>query len=129
MNVIEHIWDTHNVFSETARILKPGGLFVSAIPFMHHVHGSPDDYNRYTESTYRKYAEKYGFELLYIEPLGYGLFSFIYQTIGGWFYFPILKVIFQNLSVVLDKILQIIPQYKRLVKNIPLGYFWIMKKK
>lgn len=129
MNVIEHIWDTHNVFSEVSRVLKPGGMFVSSVPYMYMVHGSPDDYNRYTASAYKKYADKYGFELLYIEPLGYGLFSFIYQNILGWLYFDLLKNVARFLATNLDRILQIIPQYKRLANNIPLGYFWIMRKK
>lgn len=129
MNVLEHIWNTHNVFSEVSRVLKKGGKFVSTVPFMHQVHGSPDDYNRYTESAFRKYADKYGFEVIELKPLGYGLFTFIYQSIGGWLYFGILKSLAKWLCVTLDKIFSIIPQYRRLAHNIPLGYFWIMQKK
>lgn len=131
MNLIEHIFDTHNIFSETARVLKSGGLFVSAVPYMHHIHGSPDDFVRYTDSAYKKFADKYGFEVIYIEPLGYGLFSLIFQTLTiyktlpfAWL-FNIVKFVF----VIIDKILLAIPYYRKLANSIPLGYFWIMKKK
>ena len=131
MNLVEHIFDTHNVFSETSRVIKPGGLFVTAVPYMHHIHGSPDDFVRYTDSAYRKFADKYGFEVVYIEPLGYGLFSLIFQTMTIYktLPFPWLYNSFKFIFVSLDKVLQIIPYYKKLADKIPLGYFWIMKKK
>ncbi len=131
MNLIEHIFDTHNLFSETSRVLKPGGLFVSAVPYMHHVHGSPDDFVRYTDSAYKKFAEKYGFEIIYIEPLGYGLFSLIFQTatIYRTLPFPWLFNIVKSIFVTIDKILLNIPYYRKLANVVPLGYFWIMKKK
>ncbi len=129
MNVIEHIFDTHNLFAEVARVIKPGGLFVSSVPYMHHIHGSPDDYVRYTESAYRKFAERYGFEIVEIKILGYGLFSLMYQNVGGWFYFSFLKLIMKNICILFDKVLQAVPQYKKLSANIPLGYFWTMRKK
>ncbi len=129
MNFLEHIFNYHNVFSEVSRVLKPGGKFVTCTPFMHHIHGSPDDYHRYTESTYKKLADMYGFEIVMITTIGEGLFSLIYQSISGWFYFDFLKLFMKWLCINVDRILQIIPQYKKLAKNIPLGYFWIMQKK
>ena len=129
MNVLEHIFDYHNVFSEVARVLKHGGSFVSATPFMHHIHGSPDDYHRYTASTYRKLAEKYGFEITRVQTLGYGLFSLLYQTIGGWIPTKILKNVFRILFVSADKILLNFDLFRRLRDRIPLGYFVVMKKK
>ncbi len=129
MNFLEHIFNYHNVFAETSRVLKSGGLFVSNTPFMHHIHGSPDDYHRYTESTYRKLAEQYDFQVVTIKPLGDGLFSLFYQTVGGWLYFDILKFFTKWICINLDRLLQIIPQYRKLAKNIPLGYFVILKKR
>lgn len=131
MNLIEHIFDTHNIFSETSRVLKTGGLFVSSVPYMHHIHGSPDDFVRYTDSAYRKFAEKYGFEVIYLEPLGYGLFSLILQTIliKDWIRIPILKNTLKFIFVTFDKILLSLNPYRKLRDVIPLGYFWIMKKK
>lgn len=131
MNLIEHIFDTHNIFAETSRVLKPGGLFVSAVPYMHHVHGSPDDFVRYTDSAYRKFADKYGFEVIYMEPLGYGVFSLLFQTLTIYKTLPfaLLFNFVKYVFVSLDKLLLMIPYYKRLANTIPLGYFWIMKKK
>jgi SAM-dependent methyltransferase len=131
MNLIEHIYDTHNIFSESARVLKTGGMFVSAVPYMHHVHGSPDDFVRYTDSAYRKFADKYGFEVVYMKPLGFGLFSLIFQTITIYrtlpfvWLFNVVKFIF----VTIDKFLLNIAYYRKLADSIPLGYFWVMKKK
>ncbi len=45
---LEHIEDPQRVVKEMYRILKPGGLIRCAIPFMQGIHGSPDDYQRYT---------------------------------------------------------------------------------
>lgn len=131
MNFLEHIYNYHNVFAEVSRILKSGGLFVANTPFMHHIHGSPNDYHRYTEQTYRKLAEQYGFDMILIKPLGYGLFSLIFQTITiyktlPWpWLFNTVKFIFTTI----DKILLAIPYYRKLANTIPLGYFWVMKKK
>ena len=129
MNVLEHIFNYHNVFKETARVLKSGGYFVSTVPFMHHIHGSPDDYHRYTESTYRKLADMYGFEVVEMKVLGYGVFSLVYQSIGGSIPTRLGKSIFQALCIGIDKLGLTFARYRALRDRIPLGYYWIMKKR
>lgn len=131
MNLIEHIFDTHNIFAETARVLKQGGSFVSAVPYMHHIHGSPDDFVRYTDSAYKKFADRYGFEVIRMDSLGFGFFCLFFQTFTiyktlpfGWL-FNLVK----QICIGLDGILLAIPYYKKLALSIPLGYFWIMKKR
>jgi SAM-dependent methyltransferase len=128
MNFLEHIFNYHNVFGESARVLKKGGYFIANTPFMHHIHGSPNDYHRYTASAYRKLAELYGFEIIKIEPLGYGLFSLIYQCIGRWIPSRFLQKITKYCFESVDKILLHFKKYQELHERIPLGYFWIMKK-
>lgn len=131
VNVIEHIFNTHNVFQEVARVLKPGGLFVATMPFMHHIHGSPDDFVRYTASAYRKFAEKYNFEVIYLENLGEGIFALFFQTltIKRVIPIPVLFSIVKFIFISLDRLFSVFPFYKALAGSTPLGYFWIMKKK
>jgi SAM-dependent methyltransferase len=81
-NVLEHVYEFENAFSEQVRCIKVGGKIVIAVPFMHHIHGSPDDYIRYTESALRRMAEKFGCKVETLLPLGEGLFSLIFQCVG-----------------------------------------------
>lgn len=129
MNVLEHIFDFDSVFSEVYRVLKSQGLFVASTPFMFHVHGCPDDYFRYTESALRALSDKHGFAVEKIEILGYGLFSLLWQTVSGAIPTDILKKIGKKISIFFDKLLLCIPVFKRLRNRIPLGYFWVLRKK
>jgi SAM-dependent methyltransferase len=46
--VLEHVPDDRPVLDECARVLKPGGLCLHAVPFIQGFHAVPDDYRRYT---------------------------------------------------------------------------------
>lgn len=46
--VLEHIESPHLAVAELNRVLKPGGLIYSSIPFMQAYHPSPGDFQRYT---------------------------------------------------------------------------------
>ena len=128
MNVLEHVFDFQPVFSEVHRVLKPGGTFVSSTPFMFHIHGSPDDYFRYTEGALGALAKKYGFQVDKIEVLGYGFFSLVWQTVRDIVPTALLKKICQALFVGLDKILLHLSIFRKLRNRIPLGYFWVFRK-
>lgn len=130
LNVMEHIFEFENAFSEQVRCIKKGGKIVLAVPFMHYIHGSPDDYLRYTASSYRRLAEKYNVEIEEIYPLGEGLFSLIFQLIGGSLPTNFLRQALRKFAVFSDRILnKISKRYKKLTERIPLGYFVIFVKK
>ncbi|HVY54292.1 MAG TPA: methyltransferase domain-containing protein, partial [Thermodesulfobacteriota bacterium] len=128
MNVFEHIYGFHNAFSESARVLKAGGTFVFAVPFMHHIHGCPDDYMRYTKSTLEKLLLENGFKRMDIREIGYGICSLVYQSASGAL--PrIIKPAFKAVAVGIDKaLLKIIPRYRAMAERIPLGYFVVAHK-
>ncbi len=129
-NVIEHVFEFENVFRETLRCVKPGGKLLIAAPFMHHVHGSPDDFLRYTDSSYRRLAEKYNCEILQITPLGYGFFSLGFQCAGGAIPTKTLQAAFKFIAVTLDKTFnKMSRKYRTLTERLPLGYFVEFKKK
>ncbi len=129
LNVLEHVYGFQNAFSEIHRILKNGGTFVLSTPFMHHIHGCPDDYFRYTDSALEKILTGSGFHEIKITPIGLGVFSLFYQTTSGMI--PrFLEKFFKSIVLLLDKaLLKISKRYERVSKRIPLGYFVTAKKK
>jgi len=128
LNVLEHIYGFQNAFSEMHRVLRSGGTFVAAIPFMHHIHGCPDDNFRYTESALRHILEDLKYKEIQITPTGLGVFSLIHQTISGAL--PgVVGVFFKTIAKGCDKVfLALSPRYTRMSARIPLGYFIIAKK-
>ena len=129
LNVFEHIYRFHNAFSESARILRPGGTLVCATPFLFHVHGSPDDYFRYTKSALEKIAQESGFREIRIEEIGLGLFSLMFQMTGGAVPTHVLRQVLKKICIGIDAgLLRMSKRYRMLSARIPLGYFCIAKK-
>lgn len=129
LNVLEHVYEFENAFSEQVRCVKVGGKVVIAVPFMHHIHGSPDDYIRYTESALRRLGVKYGCDVDSLTPLGGGLFSLIFQCVGTGLPGKGLQSIFKKVALSLDKILNKVSRhYRTLTSIIPLGYFIVLTK-
>lgn len=129
LNVLEHIFEINTAFGEQVRCVKRGGKLIFATPFIHHIHASPDDYFRYTDSSYRRLAAKFDCTIESIVPLGDGFFSLGYQCIGGALPTSFVRDMFRVIAVSLDKGLnRISKKYRTLTSRIPLGYFVVMVK-
>jgi SAM-dependent methyltransferase len=132
LNVLEHIYNFHGVIDESYRILKPGGTYIVSVPFLFNIHGSPNDYFRYTRSTLEKMLADGGFSEISVKEIGRGFFSLMFQIIDGPGFIRIvwlrtaLKKIFVGLDIFLSKISG---SYARLARRIPLGYFVTAKKR
>lgn len=129
LNVMEHIFEFDHVFREQLRCVKKGGNLIFATPMVYHIHGSPDDYLRYTASSYRRLAEKYNCEIVQLTPIGTGLCSLIFQTIEGGIPRGLLRRFGKSLAVKSDFVLnKISKKYRVMTERVPLGYFVILKK-
>ena len=127
--VLEHVYEFENAFSEQVRCVKSGGKIVVAAPFMHHIHGSPDDYLRYTSSAYKRMAEKFNCEIESITQIGNGFFSLCFQSIGFGIPTTYLQFGIMKICVALDYFFnKISKNYRRLTEWLPLGYFVVFKK-
>lgn len=97
IEVLEHISNWKQAFSNLAKSTKAGGLLVITAPFIFQLHEEPHDYWRPTVHAIRKYADSAGFSLVDAKMLGNGwdiLETLLYSCIkcplylgrcrGGW---------------------------------------------
>ena len=70
--VIEHIPHPWKAIQEMARMTKPGGLALHAVPWSYHYHATPGDYFRFSHSGIESLFVDAGFKVL---DLGYDLCS------------------------------------------------------
>jgi len=131
LNVLEHIYHFQSVIDESYRILKPGGSYILSVPFLFNIHGSPDDYFRYTKSSLEKMLAERGFGEIKIQEIGLGFFSLVFQVIDGPGFIRVVwlrtlcKRLFVGMDILLSKASR---NYARLSLRIPLGYFVTAKK-
>lgn len=131
INVLEHIYRHQNVINESFRVLNKWGSLVLITPFLFNVHGSPDDYFRYTRSALINILKDAGFleENIHIEEIGFGIFSAFYQMISGIIPGRYIKSFIKWILCGTDKLLsKISKKYKNLTKSYPLWYFIRVKK-
>lgn len=127
LNVLEHVFEYEHVYREMRRCVKKGGLIIISTPFMHHIHGSPDDYLRFTESAYHRMSAKHGGTIMEVHLLGTGLFSLLYQTIQEGIPTHFLNRSCKTFFLFLDKLLNKFKRVQKLHSLIPLGYLIIIQ--
>lgn len=62
-DVLEHVPEPRHLWSEMARLLRPGGCVLLNVPFLYGLHELPHDYGRYTRFALQRMAEQAGFEV------------------------------------------------------------------
>ena len=126
-NVLEHLPDTKNVFSEIKNILKKDGTLIGSTPFIYQVHGAPNDYFRFTKDFFYENLKKQ-FKKIYIKQLGHGPFIASFSLINPYLKFlPILREVILIFAYILDSLIQIFVKTK-LSEIYPIGFFFIIKR-
>jgi SAM-dependent methyltransferase len=118
MHLFEHVYHYRNAPAEIARILKPGGELIVAVPFLQEYHADPDDYVRLTQTALVRWGEDAGLRCTYLEALGEGLLTFaltkfVYQALPA-----ILRPVFACLAYLVatpfDRLVALRPRVKEL---------------
>ncbi|HLP80091.1 MAG TPA: methyltransferase domain-containing protein [Acidobacteriota bacterium] len=130
LNVFEHIRDIEAALANVSVTLKPGARLYQATPFIYKVHGSPDDYYRYTDSALAFLYKRAGFSQIQCYPLGEGMFHACASLIFG----PLPKILrpfVMTFAAAMDKFFcAVIPRYKKVCgpSAYPVGYMAIATK-
>jgi len=124
INVLEHIYNYRNLLTESNRVLRNGGTIHITVPFFFNIHGSPNDYFRYTRSALERMLTETGFINIKIEELGDGPCSVVFQTFGGSIPTLTIKLLLKRLVVRVDKFLAShFSRYSKIKARVPLGYY------
>jgi len=85
---LEHVRAPGVVLAELARVLKPGGFLLLAVPHEWEVHQSPHDYFRYTRHGVEYLLGEAGFAIGEVRPMG-GYFRLLSRRLlNGLQFFP-----------------------------------------
>jgi SAM-dependent methyltransferase len=127
-DVLEHIANPGGFWQEMARLLKPGGKIIVAVPFLYQVHEAPHDYARYTEYQLTRSCERHGLTVVSLEPYG-GSVEVILDIIAKHLSFSkILSALHLAVSKFLSRLLAGRKVYKKIARRFPLGYVLISEK-
>ncbi|MDC1176449.1 methyltransferase domain-containing protein [Candidatus Pelagibacter sp.] len=127
LNVLEHIYNFQNCLKNCYEILDKDGFFYGSTPFLFNIHGSPNDYFRYTEQSLTKSLKSAGFKNIEVEVICGGIFICFYSSISRiTMRIPILNNILLFICQTLDLIINLFS--KDIKKIFPLGYFFIGNK-
>tara|TARA_B110000444_G_C18798823_1_gene576326 strand:- start:850 stop:1515 length:666 start_codon:yes stop_codon:yes gene_type:complete len=127
LNVLEHIFDYKSCLQNCHSILNKNGKFFGSTPFIFRIHGSPQDYFRYTEDALKRLLDDSGFKEIEIKILEGGIFACFYSSISTITRkIPFLNNILLIICQTLDKCVYLFS--KSMKKIFPLGYFFYGEK-
>ena len=130
-HLFEHVFNYQNSAKEIQRILKPGGKFIIAVPFMHKFHADPDDFFRFTDSAIKRIWSSSGLQCESMEYVSEGFFSYAFTTMASFikpnFLKGIIRVVLYLLGTILDRIVNI--KYKAIARLYALEHIAVFRKR
>ena len=130
--VLEHCPEPENILDEIHRVLKPDGKLILTVPHIHHIHGEPHDYYRFTRYGVEHLLTKADFQSISIHPVG-GAVSYLSTVISTGAvsllaFHRILSALVYRLNKLWVKCSYRIDQYLDTNKKFALGYMAIAQK-
>ena len=126
---LEHVREPARVMAEIARVLKPGGRLLLAVPTEWEEHQQPHDYFRYTQFGVRHLCERAGLEVVQLQPVG-GFFRLLSRRLfNALQFFPGPFMILAAIFLVPPAL--VLPLFEPLDKrrNFTLGYVCAARRK
>ena len=124
INVLEHLYGHRVALAEAHRVLSDKGAVHIVVPFMFNVHGSPNDYFRYTKSALTRLLEDAGFKDIEVQELGTGAFSVMYHALLALMPWRWLALPIAWLLTALDRLIaRVKPGSSISASAMPLGYY------
>jgi hypothetical protein len=81
-SLVEHVSDPRAVVAEAFRVLRPGGLLITVMPFVIKLHGYPHDYVRLTPQWWERTCREAGFEQVIVDRrASSGLFNTLHNAL------------------------------------------------
>jgi len=125
INVLEHLFQYRTALQEGRRVLRKEGKVIGVVPFMLNVHGSPNDYFRYTRTALEQLLIDEGFTDVHVQELGTGAFSVVYHCLLGFVPWNWLATILIAVCRALDAVVYMFkPNNKMSAVYMPLGYIF-----
>lgn len=126
-NVLEHIFNFKNCLKLCNSLLETNGILYGSTPFFFRIHGSPNDYFRYTEQSLIRLLKEEGFREIKVSNLNGGIFICFFGSISLITNkIPFLNNILLIICQLLDLFISLFSKNSK--NNYPLGYFFEGKK-
>lgn len=131
-DVLEHLPNPENLFSEIYRILKIDGTLLLNTPFLYGIHEAPHDYYRYTQFALKRLANISKFKIIKIETTGGSPEVFTDLLAKHLQYIPLVG----KISAIFIQRFLLVFRKTKIGKNIsqktaerfPFGYFMVIQK-
>lgn len=75
-NLLEHVYWPFEMPREVSRVLRPGGTFMLAVPYLHEYHPDADDFHRFSHTFLTRWLTECGFVVDEVVLLGGGPATF-----------------------------------------------------
>ncbi len=126
-NVLEHVYNTPNILSESFRVLNKNGKLYGAVPFLYKYHEDPDDYWRFSHTLLFKLLKNQGFKKIKIIKQGNSNIMVLAHNFSYILRFKILIAITWSFCFLFDYILKNLLRRKNDHNNY-LGLYFEAKK-